>query len=435
MYLTLQKRNQYLPLFLKMERTFTFMNAVKNVVKFKYYDEFHCIGPDCTDSCCKEWQINLTKREYLDYKKMKCSSELRGIIDGAFKRIKEGTDSQYAKMKIGDDGKCPFLGEDSLCKLQKELGESALSLTCSVFPRIISLVGSDTVMQSCTATCSHVVELLMRHPEGLEIIEEEYNGNDSLINKRFSSGPVISSNIKEYPYFWNIINAKVDILQNRSFTIPERLLILGYFCQKADEYIKNDIMEKIPGLADMLLDNELCRKIADSLKPPYSEGRIASDSLNNFINMYEFMRTDSSEYLLNLFKRVYERLECDMIPWDGGVKCRFNVSEYLKLCETFRNMENERSYIVENLLVNLVFLYHPNRGMWGNYFDMAVFYNIMKICVPVFLPENYNDRDLALAFTYAVKMVLNTNLSYTVTYKDFIMRNQFTLPYAAFLIC
>ena len=94
-----------------------------NVVKFKYFDDFHCLGPDCKDTCCKDWHIHITKREYLDYKKMKCSPELRRLLDDSFKRIKTiSNDAVYAEVKFNEDNKCPLLGKDSLCMLQKELG-------------------------------------------------------------------------------------------------------------------------------------------------------------------------------------------------------------------------------------------------------------------------------------------------------------------------
>ena len=80
-------------------------------------------------------------------------------------------------------------------------------------------------------------------------------------------------------------------------------------------------------------------------------------------------------------------------------------------------------------------MYNPERGVWGNYFDMAVFYNVLKICAPVFLPENYNDQDLALALTYAVKMVLSSNLAHITAVNNFMNKGQYSLPYAAFLIC
>lgn len=415
------------------------MNVVKNIVKFKYFDEFHCIGPECRDSCCKYWSILISKREYLDYKKMKCSPELHNVINTAFKRKKDSISTQaYAEMKLKENGNCPFLGEDSLCMLQKECGEEVLSLTCSVFPRLNAFVGGEILLRSCTATCSHVVEILMRHPEGLEIVEEEYDGKDKYINKLQGSTWAVSKNVKEYPYFWNILNAKIDILQNRSFTVPERMLILGYFCQKAEEYIENGSGDKIAGLSAMLLDNELCQKIADSLKPPRSENVVDPEALSIFLDMNRWLTAKAKRpnLLLDLFERVYKHLECELVfESDRPLSTRFNFKKYRDLCAAFREIENERPYIIENLLVNLLLHYNPQKGIWGNYFDMAIFYNVLKICAPVFLPDNYDDRDLALALTYAVKMVMNSNLGHAAAENDFKAKDQYTLPYAAFLIC
>lgn len=407
-----------------------------NIVKLAYYDEFHCAGPACKDSCCKYWHINLTKREYLDYKKMPCSNELRANIDNAFKRIKDGTDLAYAEMKLKPNGDCPFLGEDSLCSIQKELGESALSFTCSVFPRLHMKVGNDTVMMSCTSTCCHVTELLMSHPEGLLITEEEYDGKNRYINKDLFNVPRLKPDQKEFPYFWNILGAQIDILQNRQFSVPERMLILGYFCQKIDGYINNDEMSKIAPLTEMLLDNGLCAKIADSLKPKQSDERIALSSVKILYKMYRASQTSSSSFVSQSFSRIMGRLAvtCMQIGNDEP-NVSFNLEEYNRLTEAFEKIMGERPYIIENLLVNLVFSQNMKLGVWPKYFSWAVFYNTLKICVPIFLHEGYTDEELAVAITYAVKLVLNTNLASSNIFVDSVLRKESDLPHAVFLIC
>lgn len=406
-----------------------------NVVKFAYYDEFQCTGPECHDSCCKHWHIRINKKEYLDYKKMKCSPELRSVIDTAFKRNKNVEDYSYAEMRLKENGDCPFLGEDSLCRLQKELGEKALSFTCNIFPRLSAKVGTDTVRLSCSATCCHVTELLMRHPEGLQIIEEEYDGKNRLINNGSYSSETILKSWEGYPYYWNILNAEIDILQNRSFTIPERMLILGYFCQKADHNIKIGTPEKIPVLANMLLDNELCGKIAAALKPASSDDRIATNSVEILFNMLTRIQTTDETYLEKAFLQVTERIEFVHKEENGKPVYSFSYTEYNRLTNIFRGIEKERSYIIENLLVNIMYSSNPQQGVWTNYFVLAVFYNVLKICAPAFLAEKYTDGELAVALTYAVKMVVNTHLVEGGTLEDFIQGNMNTLPYAAFLVC
>ncbi len=410
------------------------------IVKFKYYDEFHCVGSECRDSCCKHWSIDLTKREYLNYKKLDCSPELKIVIDTAFERIKNGDELQYAKMKLKEDGNCPFHDTDGLCMLQKELGEKALSRTCSVFPRLQAKIGSEVFIFSCNITCPHVIEILMSHPEGLEIVEEEYDGNDKYINKGLYSFPIINSKCKSYPYFWTIKNAETDILQNRNFTVQERLLILGFFCKKVDEYLENEEGQKIESLYNMLLDSEFCKKVADSLKAPQSDDGAAIKSMDIFVRMYDFIvHAETISLLRSLFQQVYEYLNVEngtKKDENGQTKSYFvyNKEKYNDSKELFHKIVSERPYILENILLNQAFMMSPMQDMFKNYFTLVVFYNNLKICVPAFLKEGYTDSDLALAFTYAAKMLLNTHLADRGTVVSFAKTDSLDLPHAAFLI-
>ena len=406
------------------------------VIKFAYYDEFRCIGAECMDSCCKNWGITLTKREYLNYKKMDCSPELGSIIDIAFKRLRED-DLRYAAMKLKENGDCPFLGDDSLCKIQKEKGAEALSVICNYFPRQNTRVGNEAYIYSNNITCSHVVELMINHPEGLALVEGDYKGDNSWIEKNMFSGNVIMPNWEGYPYFWVIKNAQLDILQNRNFTIPERMLILGFFAQKADEYIKENKGEKINGIANMLLDNEVCKKISDSLKAPQSEESAATKSVSILLKMkntaqsISFSNPKISEYFEQIAKSIDLKTE---LSENNDLSFFFDRQKYSESLSIYHEIENNRPYIIENLLVNLAFTDDPQQGIWANFFALAVFYNTLKLCIPAFLKADWNDRDLALAITYATKIVLNTHLADKGTLVDFVSNNSFDLPHAAFLI-
>lgn len=407
------------------------------VIKFKYYDEFHCIGAECSDSCCKNWRITLSKREYLDYKKLKCSEELRRIIDNAFVRNKKSdNDFEYAQMKLRENGDCPFLGDDSLCMLQKEMGEGVLDYVCSTYPRLWANVGGDNHILTCTTTCPYVNELLINHPEGLEIIEEEYDGKSNIFIQRKVSNISTPNTWEGYPYYWTIKTAQVDTLQNRNFTISERMLVLGFFCQKAEEYIKNKQGEKIQGLADMLLDNDTFKKIAESLKTDQTEEDRALKTLSEFSKAAQFvlnaMHTNSA--IKSHYSKVKDSVDLNLELKEGKLVFTSNPEKYAKSVEIYKKLESERPYIIENLLVNTVFTQAPNNGIWLNFFIVAVFYSMLKICVPAFLPENYTDRDLALALTYTSKMILNSHIADKGAAVDFMDHNSFDLPHAAFLI-
>lgn len=406
------------------------------VLKLKYYDEFHCIGPECPESCCMHWSITLSKREYLNYKKTDCSENLKSIINSAFSRIKKSSnETMYAKMKLKEDGDCPFHGEDGLCMLQKELGEKSLSYVCSVYPRLISKVGNEAFICACDITCPHVVELLMSHSEGLEITEEDYDGKDKLLNTGLSSSTNTTTNWSGYSYYWSIKNAEIDILQNRNFSIQERLLILGYFSKKADEYLNNSEGQKIEGLYNMMLDNEFCKKIADSLKAPQSDDSAALKSIDIIARMFDFMNRTQDTNIKALFVQVAQNLNLTIEEKNGGrISAHYDTEKYFNNMGVFRGIESQRPYILENLLLNQAFMVSPTLGIFKNYFTLLVFYNTLKICVPAFLKEGWTDKDLALAFTYAAKMILNTHLAANWAVNSFVKTGSFDLPHAAFLV-
>lgn len=411
------------------------------VVKFAYYDDFHCAGPDCIDTCCKEWSIILSKKEYTEYKKTDFSPKVKDLMDKAFIRIRhkdDQNDSCYVEMRLNEKNECVFLGDDRLCMLQKEKGEKILSHTCSVFPRLKSMVGGEVIIYACSLTCPHVAEIMINTSEGLALTEEEYDGKDEYINQgRFSSIPTPKDWVG-YPYYWTIKNAQIDILQDRRFTVPERMLILGFFCQKANDYINHKEGEKIAGLANMLLDEEMCRKVADSLKAPQSDASAATKSVDIIMKVKECINNINgvSQLILNNISILEKSIDLRVEKIGNGknIEFHFDTEKYSKNLEIYRGIENSRPYIIENVLVNDVFMQPLNKGIWANYFTTAVFYNTLKVCIPAFLGENWTDRDLALAITNSAKLLLNTHIIEKGILLNFVDNQSFSLPHAAFLI-
>ena len=406
-------------------------------LKFNYYDEFACTGPQCEDSCCKHWNIFLTKREYLDYKKLECSHELKSIMDSAFKRNKSNNELQYAVMELKEDGSCPFLGEDRLCMLQKEKGESALTVVCSVFPRNWAKIGQDAIAFTLTPTCCHTVELLMKHPEGLILTEEEYDGKNKWINQNKFSATGLDRDSKMLPYIWTIKTAQLDILQNRDFTIAERLLILGYYTKKACEYLESS-PHRLAQLGAMMLDKELTAKIADSLKVSQSDTQISAKSADILFKLTEYMHSKYPEmYTVRLLDTIADSVELKYELDDNGeYTVRYSNNAYAKNRDICRKIEVERPYITENLLVTLAFgsFSKDSEELWADYFSLVVLYNFLKTGVAAFLHGSCNDKELAMAITNIVKILFNAGLAKQVIMRDFMFRGENSLPYTAFLV-
>ncbi|OOZ37733.1 hypothetical protein [Solemya velesiana gill symbiont] len=42
----------------------------KNILTMRYATQFKCIGGDCPDDCCHDWDIQIDKKTYQNLKKL-----------------------------------------------------------------------------------------------------------------------------------------------------------------------------------------------------------------------------------------------------------------------------------------------------------------------------------------------------------------------------
>lgn len=408
------------------------------LIKFAYCSEFECMAEKCPETCCRQWNIFFSQTDYLKITSSPCSERLKSIISDSFIKVKGDNVNEgfnYALIKFNEKGLCPLLDGDGLCLLQKELGKDCLGYVCSAFPRLKTAVGSDTYIYSCNMSCPKVAQLLISHREGLKLITEKYDEGDRYLNRGLYSAPAVFESWEGFPYYWDIKKAQIEILQNRGFTVPERMLILGYFSQKANEYINHKSGTSIASLAQTLRDKEVCARIAESLTPSQTNKSYAVKSAGVFAKLFLSAQSKGGRHLKELFQRAADSIELTFKEAESNrIDTSFNYEKYFKNLEAYRITERERPYIIENILVNFIFTQSPAEGILKNYFILAVFYNMLGTCIPAFLPDNPRDDDLALAISRTARMTVNNNLIEKDVLLDFVDNRSYTLPHAAFLI-
>ena len=133
------------------------------IAKPHYFDEFQCIASDCPDSCCKEWDVQVDT----------ASAELYRSLPGALgDRLREvlHTEDDETVMTIVN-GRCPMWREDGLCRIQAELGESALCHTCREFPRLTHDYG-DFVERQLELSCPEAARIILTSSPAPAVTEE-----------------------------------------------------------------------------------------------------------------------------------------------------------------------------------------------------------------------------------------------------------------------
>lgn len=100
-----------------------------------YYDRFRCIASRCTDNCCIGWEIGIDPAALADYQ-----SQLGAFGDRLRAAIQPGDPPFFALTK---SGRCPFLNEENLCDIYRQLGESHLCAICDQHPRFHNWFGAE----------------------------------------------------------------------------------------------------------------------------------------------------------------------------------------------------------------------------------------------------------------------------------------------------
>ncbi|QBR52172.1 flagellin lysine-N-methylase [Erwinia sp. QL-Z3] len=135
-----------------------------SVIEPLFVTSFKCIGSECRDHCCKGWDITLDKTTVNRYLKSS-QIEIRNIASGNIITTKESF-ANWGKMKLSKKGDCAFLDESSLCKVHKNLGASALSTTCSTYPRQQKTYRSE-INKSITLSCPEAAKKLLSEQDAM----------------------------------------------------------------------------------------------------------------------------------------------------------------------------------------------------------------------------------------------------------------------------
>ncbi|OMF61478.1 hypothetical protein BK139_06450 [Paenibacillus sp. FSL R5-0490] len=386
-----------------------------------YMKDFKCIGPECEDTCCASWTISIDKKSYKKYKKIANPSFQKKFKEG-IKRIKDSNNSNenyYAKMKLDEKSQCSFLTDDKLCGIQQQFGESYLCHTCSVYPRIINKL-DDNIEKSGTVSCPEIARLALLNKEGIqfEIIEvdkpyQKYNGelqsNDFKLNSL------------EHNY-WNIRFFIIEILQERSIKLWERLLYIGLFVQKiqSENYTtKSELNNLISTFKYNLVNSnvsDLFKQIPVNMETQYKILKLIAEARQiEGINHPKFQK-HYNDFLKG-------------ISYSSSRHDSENLQDYKEALRFYLEIEREIEYIFENYLVNYVFQTMFPLNTDGNYMReysyLILHYVLIRlhlVGIKANLEGNFNEYEI-VSFIQSFSRNVGHNKGYLQKVYKFLEEN------------
>lgn len=313
----------------------------------KYMVEFKCVNSSCTDSCCAGWDINIDKDTYNKY--IKSTGQFKALLEGKFTENKDEHDSfNHGFMVLKDENRCPFLNSNMLCDIHGGAHQENLCITCKSYPRVFNIV-DNVYEKSGLPSCIEICTRAFLNKDKMEFVES----NEDIEEKDIEIRRIIDSEAFEgteslLQYFWDIRVISINIMQNRSFSIEERLNILKNFYEKIEEMYNSDefdnnIEELLKDFNDEVVDYEAIKG--------------ADFKENN-----EFYISIAEEELVKNIRSV--RLKECVKEYKDGILNYKNICNYLEETSKYVNELEEHSYVFENYLVNQIFkdLIPFNRG-------------------------------------------------------------------------
>lgn len=212
-----------------------------------YASRFTCIGGDCEDTCCAGWGVTLDKESYFRYQSCFDPALRPLFLEHVKKYSKSKSSKDYGHIELKKDAcrSCGLLSDKKLCLIQERLGEQALSDTCAHYPRTIFHFG-ELHQMTLTLSCPEAARLALLAEDAFEFV-----GKEQTISAAF---------IAEVPPKFGLSQAVMEdtqalifqILRSQDITLAHRLRIIGLFCERLTELLKQHQPEAVPGLLQEL---------------------------------------------------------------------------------------------------------------------------------------------------------------------------------------
>lgn len=335
------------------------------VLKPQYMNEFQCIGAACSDTCCSGWKVYIDKQTYKKYKKIR-DKELAGKIT---KYIKEESNTPVGNVACiqTNEAACVF-HQDGLCEIQLKYGEEYLSETCLTYPRVFNIVDQQVEL-SADLSCPEAARLALLNKDLMQFdLTEEMQDIRHRSKQKINTSQDVWSTC-----FWEIRTFTIEILQNRSLTVPDRMVFLGLFCERLDSVSSS-------GNRSQILDvvTEFKRRLnSPTLKSEID--KLPKTSQLQLKLLIEILQTQTNvrhERFHNYYNEVLQAFDLKSVDKDTVTKYTEGNNEY------YIPFTIEHSYILENYLVNQVFhrlfLFKADSNIYEEFLLLTILFCMLR---------------------------------------------------------
>ena len=330
-------------------------------IKPDYYDRFRCTASACSDTCCAGWEIEVDETTAEMYRSMPgpLGEEIR-------EKLVVTPEENYFGL---ENGRCPFLDREGLCRIIREAGEEALCDICREHPRFYHWYGNVTEV-GLGLCCEEAARLVFGSPEKTRFIAEELpedmdNREEDMDERENYSGGY--SGIGEPEPVQDTEEAAEDRspAENADGSLLKGLVAAADPAGKEDKPSSSGLLFGEEGIRDpgsMQMNRDAAFYILQDRS--YTMSRRLQHFLDYGCRLQEVpnpepdMRGVKSTWQILI--RLYRRMETIDDTWSGLLdRVEENLDEVLAREKEFWNYFKPREYEYEHLAVYLTYRYFP----------------------------------------------------------------------------
>ena len=365
----------------------------------EYVSRFMCDGAKCNARCCKQWTIIIDEKSYEQYSRIEPPEAAEEILS----HIKFNDERKVNVIALNEKNCCPFLTEKNLCGLQLKYGEDFLSQTCATYPRITHSLGK-IFERSLTLTCPVAAEMVLfsQEPLKFELVEmpEELHSRGGRLMLTIELK--MSDDAAELMLENQV--AMISILQERTLTIDQRLIVLCFFADKLEEIYSRgmDADEQRKLIAAYESKKFLAEQVPLMFQSVTFDAEKFIRLLIMMLESFYKAKDSKSNVRLPFLNAVIKTLRLHPDK-NNFISLSEVAANYKSLAEARKKFLAEYSTFLENFLINELFqqLYpwHYHRRPTRSLSIFLVSYKLFELLTFSAVQNNLSDRDDLLRLT------------------------------------
>ncbi len=343
------------------------------------FSDFSCLGADCEDTCCRNWDIKLDRQHFDLLKDVMSKDPVEKSLFEQYIRLNENpitSDHDFAHIRMGVNGYCAMLDDKGLCSIHARHGVSILGNVCTMFPRVISRCG-DTVELSGALSCPEVVRKTIDDKTPLKL--KRFKTSELPRSKNYPIQRELSDLDDDfYSSNFNLVrDYMLKVTANEDKPLNTRLYVLANMTDKISGFYhrgcKDPVTDKLKSILTGLTDDELILKmdafIADyDVESPISMivahsilliklQQAASENISQLyseiLNQHQATNDNAAEILSGQLSRTFSNLDDESLDYIDKSITRYVINCLYR--EWFISMPDPFTYI-QMLLVRISIL-------------------------------------------------------------------------------